>query len=42
VVVRGGFFEDVEAFDCVEEGAFLLGVYNLKAIIYVTKCVLLC
>jgi hypothetical protein len=26
VVVCGGFFVDVEAFNCVEEGAFLLGV----------------
>jgi hypothetical protein len=40
VVVCGGFFEYVEAFECIEEGAFLLGVYNLKVIIYVAKCVL--
>jgi hypothetical protein len=42
VVVCGSFFEDVEVFDFIEDGAFLLGVYNLKVIIYVAKSVLLC
>jgi hypothetical protein len=41
VVVCGGFFEDMEAFDGIKGGAFLLGVQNLKAVFYVAKCVLL-
>jgi hypothetical protein len=42
VVVCGSLFKDVKLFDSVEVGAFVVGVQNLHAFLYVAKCVLLC
>jgi hypothetical protein len=42
VVVCGCFFEDVKPFNGIEVVAFVVGVQNLHAFLYVAKCVLLC
>jgi hypothetical protein len=34
--------KDVEFFDGIEVGAFVVGVQNLHVFLYVAKCVLLC
>jgi hypothetical protein len=42
VVVSGSLFKDVELFDSIEVGAFVVGVQNLHVFLYVAKCVFLC
>ena len=42
MVVCGSLFKDVELFDGIEVGAFVMVVQNLQTFLYVAKCVLLC
>ena len=40
MVASGSLFIDVELFNSIEVGAFVVGVKNLHVFLYVAKCVL--